>query len=57
VLALDLALALVKALVVLVLVAVVDTVNPRLKVEQTMGYFMRVAFSSLAALAFAVIGM
>jgi hypothetical protein len=36
---------------------VVDTVNPRLKVEQTMGYFMRVAFSSLAALAFAVIGM
>jgi formate hydrogenlyase subunit 4 len=57
VLAIDLALALVKALVVLVLVAVVDTVNPRLKVEQTMGYFMRVAFSSLAALAFAVIGM
>lgn len=53
----DLALALAKAAVVLVLVAVVDVVNPRLRVEQAMGYYLRVAFASLAALAFAVIGM
>ncbi len=54
---LDLLFALVKALVVLVVVAVVDVVNPRLRVDQAMGYFLRVAFSSLAALAFAMIGM
>ncbi|NJD11979.1 MAG: NADH-quinone oxidoreductase subunit H [Gemmatimonadetes bacterium] len=53
----DLLLTLVKAFVVLVLVAVVDVVNPRLKVEQAMGYYLRVGVSSLAALAFAVIGM
>jgi formate hydrogenlyase subunit 4 len=53
----DLALALVKTLVVLVLVAVVDVVNPRLKVEQAMGYYLRVALSTLAALAFAVVGL
>jgi formate hydrogenlyase subunit 4 len=53
----DLLLALLKALVVLVLVAVVDVVNPRLRVEQAMGYYLRVGVSSLAALAFAVIGM
>ena len=53
----DLLLALVKVMVVLVLVALVDVVNPRLRVEQAMGYYFRVAISSLAALAFAVIGM
>lgn len=53
----DLVLALVKVMVVLVVVALVDVVNPRLRVEQAMGYYLRVAFSSLAALAFAVIGM
>ncbi len=53
----DLLLALGKVMVVLVLVALVDVVNPRLRVEQAMGYYLRVAFSSLAALAFAVIGM
>ncbi|MBW7932970.1 MAG: NADH-quinone oxidoreductase subunit H [Gemmatimonadaceae bacterium] len=53
----DLVLALVKTLLVLVLVAVVDVVNPRLKVEQAMGFYLRVAFSTLAALAFAVVGM
>jgi hypothetical protein len=37
-------------------VTVIDVVNPRLRVDQAMGYFMRVGFSSLAALAFAVIG-
>ncbi len=57
ILPLDLLLALVKALVVLVLVAVIDVVNPRLRVEQAMSYYLRVAFSSVAALAFALIGM
>lgn len=46
----------VKVLVVLILVAVIDVVNPRLRIDQAMGYFMRVGVSSLAALAFAVIG-
>jgi formate hydrogenlyase subunit 4 len=57
ILAADLLLTLVKAFVVLVLVAVVDVVNPRLRVEQAMGYYLRVGVASLAALAFAVIGM
>ncbi len=57
ILPLDLLLALVKALVVLVLVAVIDVVNPRLRIEQAMSYYLRVAFSSVAALAFALIGM
>ncbi len=55
--AIDLGLTLVKALVVLVAVALVDVVNPRLRVDQAMGYYLRVVFSSVAALAFAVIGM
>jgi formate hydrogenlyase subunit 4 len=52
----DLVATIVKVLIVLVLVAVIDVVNPRLRIDQAMGYYMRVAFSSLAALAFAVIG-
>lgn len=54
---LDLLLALVKATVVLVLVGLIDAVNPRLRIDQAMGYYARVAVASLAALAFAVIGM
>jgi formate hydrogenlyase subunit 4 len=45
-----------KVLIALVLVCLIDVVNPRLRIDQAMGYYMRVAFSSLAALAFAVIG-
>ena len=52
----DLIATIVKVLIVLVLVAVIDAVNPRLRIDQALGYYMRVAFSSLAALAFAVIG-
>jgi len=52
----DLIVTALKVLVVLVLVAVIDVVNPRLRIDQAMGYYMRVAVSSLAALAFAVIG-
>jgi formate hydrogenlyase subunit 4 len=50
-------LALVKVLLVLVLVAVIDVVNPRLRVEQAMGYYLRIVLSGAAALAFAVIGL
>ena len=46
----------VKVLLVLILITVVDVINPRLRIDQAMGYFMRVGVSSLAALAFAVIG-
>lgn len=52
----DLTAMLVKAVIVLALVALVDVVNPRLRIDQALGYYMRVAFSSLTALAFAVIG-
>jgi formate hydrogenlyase subunit 4 len=53
----DLLLALGKALLVLLLVALVDVVNPRLRIDQALGYYLRVAFSALAGLAFAAIGM
>jgi formate hydrogenlyase subunit 4 len=56
-LAADLPLALLKALGVLVLVAVIDVVNPRLRIDQALGYYLRVVFSALAGLAFAVVGM
>ena len=52
----DLLVTLVKVMALLVLVTVIDVVNPRLRIDQAMGYYMRVAVSSLAALAFAVIG-
>jgi formate hydrogenlyase subunit 4 len=52
----DLLLTGVKVMIVLLLVAVVDIVNPRLRIDQAMGYYVRVALSSLSALAFAVIG-
>jgi len=57
VLSLDLLLALLKVAVVLALVTVVDVVNPRLRVDQALGYYLRVVFGALAGLAFAVIGM
>ena len=57
VLPLDIVLTLAKAAIVLVLVGVIDVVNPRLKIEQAMGYYMRVSLSALSAVAFAVIGM
>ena len=52
----DLLATLVKVMALLVLVTVIDVVNPRLRIDQAMGYYMRVAVSTLAALAFAVIG-
>jgi formate hydrogenlyase subunit 4 len=54
--AVDLIVTAAKVLAVLVLVQIVDVVNPRLRIDQAMAYFMRIGVSSLAALAFAVIG-
>jgi len=45
-----------KILVVLLIVGVIECVNPRLRIDQSMNYFARVAFVALAALALAVVG-
>jgi formate hydrogenlyase subunit 4 len=55
-LAFDLPASGIKVLAVLLLVGLVDVVNPRLRIDQAMGYFARLALSGLSALAFAVIG-
>lgn len=52
----NLVIGLAKVLVVLVLVALVDVVNPRLRIDQAMIYFTRVVYVALAALAIALIG-
>lgn len=57
ILPLSLIISLAKVLVVYVLIGIIDTVNPRLRIDQSMGYFSRVVFVSLAALALAVIGV
>jgi formate hydrogenlyase subunit 4 len=46
-----------KVLVVMLLVGVIDSVNPRLRIDQSMNFFARVVFISLAALAFAAAGV
>jgi len=46
-----------KVLVLLLLVGVIDAVNPRLRIDQSMTYFSRVALLALVALAFAVVGV
>lgn len=47
---------LVGVLILLVIVGVIDVVNPRLRIDQSMAYFGRVVFVSLAAVAFAIMG-
>jgi formate hydrogenlyase subunit 4 len=49
-------LTLAKALVVLILVGVIDSVVPRFRIDQSMTYMSRVFFVALFALAFAMIG-
>jgi len=53
----DLGIAALEVAVVLVLVAIVDAVNPRLRIEQALSYFVRVGVAVLAALAFALVGL
>jgi formate hydrogenlyase subunit 4 len=50
-------LTLAKVLVVYLLVGVIDVVNPRLRIDQSMVYMSRLLFVALAALAFAIIGV
>lgn len=57
ILPIDLGIAAVEVSVVLFLVAVVDAVNPRLRIEQALSYFVRVGVAVLAALAFALVGL
>jgi formate hydrogenlyase subunit 4 len=52
----DILINLVKVLIVLLIVGVIDVVNPRLRIDQALKYFTGVAIVSLIALAFAVIG-
>lgn len=55
--ALSIVLTLAKMGVVLALVGVADVVNPRLRIDQSMGYYARViVFVSVGALAFAILG-
>ena len=46
-----------KTLVVFVVIGLIDVVNPRLRIDQSMNYLARVLFVALAALAFATIGV
>ncbi len=54
---LSVGIGLAKVLVVLALVGVIDSVVPRLRIDQSMGYMSRVLFVALAALVFAMIGV
>ncbi len=54
--ALNMALTLAKAFVVVLLVGLIDVVNPRLRIDQSMTYFARVIIFALAALPFTMIG-
>lgn len=57
VLPLSLIVTLAKVLIAYIVIGVIDAVNPRLRIDQSMGYFSRVVFVSLAALALAMIGV
>ena len=46
-----------KVLVVLLIVGLIECVNPRLRIDQSMTYMSRVLFVALASLVFAVIGV
>jgi len=53
---LNMLVTLLKAFVVVVLVGLIDVVNPRLRIDQSMNYFTRIIFVALAAVALTVIG-
>jgi formate hydrogenlyase subunit 4 len=55
--ALSVVVGLAKALVVLVVVGVIDSVVPRLRIDQSMVYMSRLVFVALAAVALALIGV
>jgi len=47
---------LLKITVIILLVGLIDVVNPRLRIDQAMAYFFGMAFVALVAMAFALIG-
>lgn len=53
----DLALTLAKVFVLVVVVGLIESVTPRLRIDQSLGYLSRVIFIALAGVAFAVIGV
>ena len=55
-LAMDLLITIVKIFVVILLVCLVDVVNPRLRIDQAIVYFFGVIIIALAGLAFAMVG-
>jgi len=54
--ALNVVATLAKAFVVVLLVGLIDVVNPRLRIDQSMNYFTRIIFVALAAVALTIIG-
>ncbi len=52
----NLAAHLLKVIVIIVLVGLIDVVNPRLRIDQAMSYFFGVIFVALVGMAFALIG-
>lgn len=54
--AIDIFINLVKVLIVMLLVGVIDVVNPRLRIDQAVKYYTGVSIFALIALAFAIIG-
>lgn len=53
---LDVAITVAKMLVVILLIGIIDSVNPRVKINQALSYFFVVMFVGLAGLAFALVG-
>jgi len=52
----DIIINLLKVLIVMLLVGIIDVVNPRLRIDQAIKYYAGVAIVALIALAFAIIG-
>jgi len=55
-LAWDVPIHLAKVLVLVAIISVIDSVNPRLRIDQAVRYYLILVFFSLAGIAFAVIG-
>jgi len=55
-LALDILIHLAKVLVLVIIISLIDVVNPRLRIDQAVKYYLILVFFSLAGVAFAVIG-
>jgi formate hydrogenlyase subunit 4 len=52
----DVLIHLVKVLLLVIIIGLIDVVNPRLRIDQSIKYYLILAFFSLGGIAFAVIG-